>query len=505
MHDGQQLLLEELLGDIRLLREDVNRQEQLLKRIIAHIGISATEAWVPIRDGEAQKTNFKITKIEAEESEDIVTRLRNTWLGKIYKDKLKGYQFVRWFVGVLWRNGYPLYSNLISIFPFGSKARRWRKIIRLNDYVKKFESPVCLLADAAVVETPAPTVFPTSDQSYLVSPHDNYSFPEVYVAAVNLATVYGGTNLIQVDGVVVCHDLYDFERDFTSEELHGRALIDPKQNRIRWLLNDKSPAVVAEAAVFIDSCASNYAHWMTEVLPRIALFCADERFKHIALIINDGLHENIMESLSQVAGVEREIITLGIGRALTVNTLLVTSVVGYVPFERRTKKLSEHSHGLFSPWGFELIRNRLCLQPEGQDEMWPEKIYLRRNSGARKVTNASEIEKLLVGHGYVVVEPEKLTYLEQSKLFSRAKVVVGSSGAALANIIFCPPSAQIYIFISKYPGTSYWYWQNMAAASGKTVQYFFGEAVSGDIQGIHDDFRICKDEVTTALALRGVS
>ena len=114
-----------------------------------------------------------------------------------------------------------------------------------------------------------------------------------------------------------------------------------------------------------------------------------------------------------VAGVEREIITLPIGRALAVDELYLTSVVGYVPFERRTAKLSGHSHGIFSPQAFELLRDNMDAfgkQAEGQD--WPEKIFLRRNSGPRKVTNAVELEKTLVDRGYVIVEPEKLTFFQ---------------------------------------------------------------------------------------------
>jgi capsular polysaccharide biosynthesis protein len=120
---------------------------------------------------------------------------------------------------------------------------------------------------------------------------------------------------------------------------------------------------------------------------------------------------------------------------------------------------------------------------------WPEKIYLKRNSGVRKVINASELETHLIEQGFVVVEPEKLTFLQQAMLFSQAKSIIGASGASLANMIFTPSDACVQIFIGKYPNTSYWYWQNIACTSGNSVVYILGRT-SENGNGIHSDFTI---------------
>lgn len=443
----------------------------------------------------------KIRNIKALQTKpaDILAKLRTTWLGRVYTSLLKQYVIIRWVAQWIWRNGYPVYVNhwidggWRDFLPRLSNRRkvRWRPLTKLRDFSKTNGIPTYKLADAALVETPAPSVFPNCDQGYLVSPHNRYRFPEIYVATINNAITYGGTNLILADGEVVYHDLYDFERDYTSEELLGRTLIDPKSSRIRWLLHDEAPEPIPVAATFVDACASNYAHWMTEVLPRVALFCAEDRFRGVPIVVNDGLHKNIMESLFLVAGTEHEIITLPIGRALAVNELYLTSVVGYAPFERRTNKLSGHSHGMFSPRAFERLRKHLgALGQKTEKEAWPEKIFLRRISGTRKVTNTAELEKLLVAQGYVIIEPEKLSFLQQTQLFSKAKVIVGPSGAALANILFAPQCSKVFILISKYPDTSYWYWQNIACASGKAVSYILGEVAARGPSGIHADFTV---------------
>ena len=489
---GEGLLSQELLLTlVSAYRESLARQEQLLQELSP----PPLAVWYPLDNGAAVSGSLPTLKLRKVEqttgSLDIFVRLKRTWVGRLYVNHLKHIPFVRWLTIRLWRTLYPIYTNTFSAYLGSRASKRWRPLVKLGDYVKTLHLPSTKVLDAARVDTPAPKVFPVEDQAYLVSPHDHYVFPPVYVAELGEALIYGGTNLVFAQDAVICHDLYDFERDYTSEELHGCHVIDAKKMRMRLLRHDVAPEQIPVAAVFVDACASNYAHWLTEVLPRIAAFCAEEQFASIPIIVNDGLHHNIMESLYLIIGPEREIITLPVGRAIQADSLYITSVAGYVPFERRDDQLSGHSHGLFSSSAFDLIRKRVfAFTDKLPPQNWPEKIYLRRNSGARKVTNASELDKILINRGYVIVEPEKLTFLQQAMLFSKAKEIVGSSGAALANLIFAPSNASVQILIGKYPNTSYWYWQNIACASGKAVSYILGEVAVRDHSGIHADFTV---------------
>lgn len=485
-----------VLDVVRLLRDNSLRHEQLLHQIKAQLQQieSPRLGWLPRLDSTTMtelNLTHKIRRVEQHISlQDTLARLKVTWIGNFYVNHLKHITFVRWLILSMWRTLYPFYANHIAVHFAGKITKRWIPFIKLDDYVKTRSIPTIKVLDAVRVETPVPKVFPAKDQGYLSSPHDHYDFPSIYVAKISNTLVYGGTNLVFTHDAVICHDLYDFERDYTSEELHGRHLIDAKNKRMRLLHRGVAPEQISVAAVFVDACAPNYAHWLTEVLPRIAAFCAEKQFASIPIIVNDGLHNNIMESLCLITGSEREIITLPVGREIQVDVLYLTSVAGYVPFERRNNKISGHSHGAFSPYAFGELRNQVALLTEKLPKQeWPEKIYLRRNSGARKLTNAVELERILIAKNYVIVEPEKLTFIEQAQLFSRAKVIIGSSGAAFANILFAPSNVKIFVIISKYQNTSYWYWQNVACASEKLLNYIFGEVDGRDI-GIHSEFNL---------------
>ncbi len=433
--------------------------------------------------------------------ENLISRIRSSFLGRMYLGYLKRFPVIRGAAIWLWVNGYPLVQRYIVVpisfvrllFDEQRRSRlRWRELVSQSDYLVRNAGQPCRLAAETEVDTPIPLAFPEEDRRYLVAPHERYVFPEILVAEVPGAMVHGGSNLVLAGDVVLHHDLYDFPRDSTSEELHGRTLIDPKRGRIRWLLHDQAPEHMACAAVFTDACAANYAHWLTEVLPRIAMFCAEERFAEVPLIVDSGLHINLMESLLLVAGGEREIICLPIGRAIAVERLYVTTACGYVPFGRRNAKLAGHSHGVFSPVALEKVRTRLIevARGPGGGNDWTEKIYLRRTSGTRKVVNVAEIEKLLVSHGFSVVEPEKLSFLDQVRLFSKVKVVVGSSGAALANALLCNKKTRVIVLMGKHSDMIYRYWQNMLAWADIEVIYVLGSIVDNNGLGIHGDFMV---------------
>ena len=95
----------------------------------------------------------------------------NLWLHRNYRRYLKRYAVVRWIVLWMWRNGYPLYTKL-SAHLYNRKVKRWRPLIKLSDSVWVSDITTYKLSDSTVVATPTPAVFPSCDQSYLVSPYE---------------------------------------------------------------------------------------------------------------------------------------------------------------------------------------------------------------------------------------------------------------------------------------------------------------------------------------------
>jgi capsular polysaccharide biosynthesis protein len=62
---------------------------------------------------------------------------------------------------------------------------------------------------------------------------------------------------------------------------------------------------------------------------------------------------------------------------------------------------------------------------------------------ARKMENEEVLISALTQQGFTIIFPEQLSVAEQIEIFSQAKVIVGESGAGMANIIFASPGCNI--------------------------------------------------------------
>lgn len=425
---------------------------------------------------------------------DALKRLRGRLREWRLIKRVERYPGVKLLLRWLWYHAYPAYVRHVAAARVPSLP-----LVRLSTLARRLDGRVFTFTEAEAVDGGTPQVFPGKDRSLLPPSPSRQIFPGIFAVPLQDAQVTGATNLTLLDTQVICHDLYDFQRDFTAEELQGRIVIHPADERVRWLPNDPASRTIEAAASFVDACASNYAHWMTEVLPRINLFCSEARFDQVPIIVDDGLHSNLMESLKIVAGEERPVTPLPSGRALRISVLHLVSPTGYVPFDHRSTRRGGHSHGRFSAFALTALRRKLVDSVGSPRDGLPKQIYIRRNSGARLLVNAAGIEEILIARGFSIIEPEKLGFAEQVRLFSQAETVVGATGAALANLIFCGPSARIVVMIAKHEHMPYWYWQNIARSVGCDVRYVLGEMVRFSGLGIHGNFRVNPKDMLDAI------
>ena len=433
------------------------------------------------------KINISEVNVNKSVAVDYLSTIKKSWVGQFYIVNLKRYSIARWIFINTWHLFLRIY--LIIDKNWIGKAKHWRKIVKFSSYVDGdaiFNKVVFAGVELKIAE---PQVLPASDTSLLASVENVCILPSVRVAEMDGVVCYGGSNLLFFENIVICHDLYNFEYDYTSEESYGRHLIDSKNNRFMLLKNDSDPFKIDRAATFLDACSGNYAHWLTEVLPRIAIFCNMDEYADVPIVVDAGLHSNIMQSLQLVVGEVRPIIALPTGRSILIKKIVHVSVTGYIPFDRRNKKSNNHSHGLFHPMAFEVLNKKLEKNVEKSIAL-PNKIYLKRISGHRNIINCDEVEVALKEKGYTVVDTGSLDFVDQINLIRNASHVVGATGAALANLIFNHNNCKLVVLIAKHQQMSYRYWINMLNPLGLSVNYILGAFPSKMQPTIHGDFFI---------------
>lgn len=430
----------------------------------------------------------------------LLSFLQNSLLGRTYRRYLKRYALVHTFVVWIWRTFLPI--GLLAFGRFKILHFKSLPLKKLSQYLT-FRRVVF---PSQLVKTPLIDVFPK--KKIILSPQAEFEFPEVYITIINNCIVTGGSNLLNVDESIICHDLFRSSHDYTSEELHGRFIINSRKSLITRVSKIKVEDEIQEGAVFTDAVSGNYAHFLTEVLPRIFVFSKEHPNTKISLIIDCDLHQNLMQALEMVVGEKVDLIGLEMGCSLHVKSLHVVSTCGYIPFERRAKtsraktnSLTDHSDGIFSPNALlsmrDLLKSKISTSTIGV--VRHKRIFIKRNSHYRNANNAKEIEDMLVSKGFFVIEPEKFSFKEQVNLFSNAEVLVGVTGAAFANLIFCKPETKIIILISDYKNMIYGYWQNMASAVGNKVIYVIGQCDAVSSQ-LHSNFQIDLSDLLDAIS-----
>lgn len=431
----------------------------------------------------------------------LINKLRvSASLLSFYRKFIKPCKFLRLICLYLFNKFYPLYINVVANL-IEQKSMRWRKLIALSEYIQKNKCQKFIVYPATdfCIDSKL-DIYPLS-QSGLVGSGSKkeYSFPEVYIATIPNVSVVGGSELICADNYVIRNDFLDLKNDSTSDEIHGQILVDKKFENVRLVdQRNFSDLILPVAATFLNACSHNYAHWISEVLPKVAVFCRDDRFYDIPIVVDENLHPNLIDSLLMVVGETRTIYILPRRLSLSVKELYVVSSVGYVPFGLRNASANKNFHGVFSQSSLVELKFKLTSSLKHLPKaIYPSKIYLKR-TGMRHLINVSELDSLLNQKGFVEVDVNKLSFVQQILLFSNVREIVAPSGAALASAIFCQPGTIVYVLIGIHQDMIYRYWVNILSHLGISVKLILGG--QNDVRSdIHSDFAINPTDLIDAL------
>jgi len=371
-------------------------------------------------------------------------------------------------------------------------------MIALGEYCKVDKPQTYTLVTADSVVLGMPQVYPEHFKERLQTGLWTLATPSVQAIEIPDGEVMGKCDFVFAQSRCLHHGLYRWERDLPAEETHGMLRIDSKRKRVALYARKKEAARSLPRAIsLIGSASANYVHWLTEILPKLALVDEIDAFKDYPLIIDSELHPNVIESLNLLNTDGRELVTLERGRLCKVGQLISISPVAYAPFDYRRgvdlERLKiDPSWAMFVPHGLLALREKLLSRLGGNGPVQSRRLYLRRTSQFRTMCNAAEVEALLRESGFQVIEPETLSFAEQIRLFSEAESIVAQAGAALGNIIFAPQGCRVIILSAWSPYNIYYYFSNLASIFEQKCAYVLCEPVSqgSNVHPAHKDLKV---------------
>lgn len=273
---------------------------------------------------------------------------------------------------------------------------------------------------------------------------------ESYHDVEGTAAVMGWYNKLSMRRTVSIRVQLETEAGWHSEKLSSNFFIDRGTDQY-----------FDEAAILLSgTAASNYHHWMIEILPKLWCLDAMPELKSLPFLVRGPLTAFQAETLAAM-GIPSERLRLFTGNLLEMKTLVFPSHI--VPGNCSAQVVS---------W----LRTKLMPALLGTPPLKPEGlVYVSRGRATRRrVQNEDQLVPQLEARGFRVCFMEDMTVKQQMAAFAGAKMVVMPHGAAGTNIVFAQPGC---VFIEMVPFS---YQHYMGAVYASLNNCIYGAIVCED-------------------------
>jgi capsular polysaccharide biosynthesis protein len=381
---------------------------------------------------------------------------------------------VRALVTILYRSAYRAYCNMM---PTASVERF--DLVRFGSYMGDHVVTRIPVFAAQPIHIPGPAFLNDCCAAVSATPRTvAIELPKIDVVDLHDVAVVGGTDFILAGEAVLAPDCFAEFADTCPANIFGVTSIDHSQRSLQLFLAGKDIAI-EDGISLLGQNTANYAHWLTETLPKLAALGACPQYDDLPLLVDCGLHRNIYDSIGPVGGKQRQLIFVERWQRVRVQRLVCVSQAGYEPYI---------PHGLFNTGTSQIVNAfsapalaalhaavlHALPPPDARNN---EKIFLGRSDcsdNLRGLTNSVEIEALLRKKGYAIVDPTKLSFVEQVQACHAARIIVAPIGAALANMIWASRGCRILTLSPHYENANYYFYSNLAAALKLNCFYLLG-------------------------------
>jgi len=253
---------------------------------------------------------------------------------------------------------------------------------------------------------------------------------------INNAAIIGESNVVSLKNGQIIFDLYhyDYERKFAYTDT---AFCDIYHNNL-LLKHRGSKIKLAKGICLVTNFSFNYYHFITEVLVKLFLLNNKTINSDVPLLVDEfcGKIPQFMELLSYLNTEKRNVIFLKKGHLYHIDELHYLPLVNHIPPNYIDLGRMHYRDNWFN-YGSMMYLRTMFLKNKS-NKVFSNKIFLSRaDASKRRNYNESEVREVVEKNGFTTVFPAQMTIAEQIALFNGAKLIVGVSGAAFTNLLFC--------------------------------------------------------------------
>lgn len=211
--------------------------------------------------------------------------------------------------------------------------------------------------------------------------------------------------------------------DFAWSNMHGGHL-----GRMWEPKPDTAPQAAHRLVLITGQGHTIFGHWLVDFLPKLWLLdAAGFDLAALRYVLSDDVRAWGLELLRLCGIGADQIVTIRREDVLRGSFLIPTTV----------------HNGVRGP-GFARTAEYLCRRIGIEPQERRVKLFLSRPlGGSRAISNWHAMEKAAYSAGYSVIQPERLSLLEQFRLMASARAVAGEYGSALHLSLFAGPDVPV--------------------------------------------------------------
>jgi len=289
-------------------------------------------------------------------------------------------------------------------------------------------------------------VFGMAEEPFALLPSP---IPDIRLSRHKDVRIQGNSDFVIVPSALLVINDFGFNMDPKYANVDG-ALLTQKDNLALMRYDGHRVDRALRSGIMLSGKFSlNYYHELYEILIKLLLLAKVEIPAEVPLIIDEVVlrvpsFRQVFECLNQSG---REVLTIGPTEIVAFDTLYCFSAVNMIPPYKVDFK-DDGLHDLFFDLKLTLqMRNRLLTFRS--QRAFPKRIFLSRKSSKNRQYNEDEVIALVSTFGFSVVCPEEYDLFDQMALFHGAECIIGASGAAFSNLLFCSEECRVICFVSR--------------------------------------------------------
>jgi len=352
------------------------------------------------------------------------------------------------FTYLLLRENYNLsskYMNFACKLFSKNASVRYYKPIGLNQYCSENGLLKEVLEPSQNRIVCKPCYFGSSKQEL-----HSFISPEIYYTSLKDVSIIGGNSFI-ISKDHCLYDMFTYDKDDRYDLRFGSLIGHSKSiNEVAIMSIDKG--LVYERGIFLLGFGShNYYHFTIEIMSKFNYINSMDHYIDYPIFIDEIVYKvpQFKQILDDLNSRNFQIIPLEKNVQVNVNELVYFSDCAWMPINLKKNTSMELKDCLLSEGAITYVRDSVLHDKmHVENNKYSKNIFLARKTMANKrLVNEEDVSNILINYGFEVIYPENLSFREQVQVFGNAQVIIGTTGAALTNLIYANPGTKFACII----------------------------------------------------------